>query len=223
MDGIDPTIRDQLEQKIVDRLLTLYLYSEVSDISRMTGDVKLQKLVFLSERDMIRSQTQGFNYSFFRWDHGPMSKGVYEDHEFLKNNRLVDPNSMRVSSRGWDVLEHAEELLRENAHIVSKIRDVVSEYGSMSGAQLKSEVYDMEISPLTGTDTIKVENIPEGRDIYFPLPEELQDTKFSIDDEWLHTLDILFTEDSRRGMEEAIQRAQRNESQRLDLTDAERT
>ena len=222
MDRLDPVDRDGLKHKIVDRLLTLYLYDRVSENSKMWGDVKLQKLIFLSEKRMLEEQKRGFHYQFFRWDHGPMSRGVYEDHDFLKSNNLVDSESLEVSDRGESILEEASDLFEENEEFITHIDFVTDEFGTCSGSDLKSVVYDLEVSPLTLGGSIKVEDIPEGVDIYFPIPDHLTKGVFSIDDKWLETLDILFREGSRQALDDAIERAQTNESQSLELDNVER-
>lgn len=217
MDGLDPVNREGRRQKIVDRLLTLYLYNRVSEQSKMWGDVKLQKLVFLSEKKMLEEQKRGFHYRFFRWDHGPMSKSLYEDHDFLKSNDLVDSESLQVSDLGESILDDASELLDANEGVVQYIDSVTEEFGSESGSRLKSIVYDLEVSPLTSGNSIRVEDIPEGVDIYFAIPDRMAERTFSIDDEWMETLDILFTESSREGLDDAIRRAQNSESKSLTL------
>lgn len=222
MDGLDPVDRGGLEHKIVDRLLTLYLYDNVSEVSKMWGDVKLQKLVFLTEKRMIEEDKRGFHYRFFRWDHGPMSRGVYEDHDFLKSHDLVDSESLEVSEQGRSILDQSSGLLERNEEYLSHIDEVTANFGNYSGSDLKSVVYDMEVSPLTLGRSIKVEDIPEGVDIYFPIPDHLAEGTFDIDEEWINTLDIMFRDDSREGLDAAIQRAQNSESQPLEFENVER-
>lgn len=224
MAGLSPVDREGLTHKIVDRLLTLYLYDRVSQQSKMYGDVKLQKLVFLSEKRMLENLERGYHYRFFRWEHGPMSRGVYEDHDFLQSNGLVSEESRQISERGREVLREAQDLLDQNSEFVAPIESVVDEYGSESGRQLKQLVYDMEVSPLTLDRSLRVGDIPEGVDIYFPLPDHLASNTFDIDDGWIETLSVMFDTESKDRLDRAIQDAREsNDSVPLELEHVERT
>jgi uncharacterized phage-associated protein len=221
MDNLSPVDRDELRQKVVDRLLTLYLYNKVSERGRMWGDVKLQKLIFLSEKEMINQQKAGYNYKFFRWEHGPMSKGVYEDHEFLQTHGLVSEESMGITEDGESLLDSASDLLSQNIDFLHTIDEVVDKYGTLSGAKLKQVVYDIEVSPLTRSESFRVEDIPEGVDIFFPLPDDFVEEQFTIDEGWVETLDIMFTKESREGLIRDIQRARETDSIPIELENGE--
>lgn len=207
MSGLEPSEREGVRQKIVDRLLLLYLYDRVSEESRITGDVKLQKLAFLSEKSMIERDAKGLTYKFFRWDHGPMSKEVYEDREFLEENDLVSDYTGEIKSEGQEVLEQARDVFEANREFIQDIDDVVEKYGEFSGSSLKQLVYNIEVTPLSTGRTLKVEDIPETTDIFFPIPDELAAEQFEISDGWISTLDILMSEDSRESLERSIRLA----------------
>lgn len=206
-------------EKLIDRLMLLHLYDRVSSGSKMTGDVKLQKLVFLSEKDMLERDWDGLNYKFFRWDLGPMSKGVYEDHDFLYDNGLISESGGLISESGHEILENAEGLLDENVEIVSVIDDVVDEYGHIGGGRLKNIVYDEEVTLMGSGKSMKVENIPEATDIIFKLPEEHAELSFNISDDWVETLDLLFQSESRELIARIREGAQENPSQLFEPAD----
>jgi len=202
----------EYKHKLVDRLLLLHLFDRVSDISRITGDVKLQKLVFLSENSLIEEGVDGLNYSFFRWDHGPMSKGVYEDHEYLCENRFVSEESGKILSQGKEVLDQATPVLSSNSDVIREIDSTVEKYGDMPGYRLKDIVYDMQVKLMDSDTEQKVENIPRGTDIIWSLPDEMSDKEFELSDEWAETLDIMLHEGSRKSVNAAVEEAREKPS-----------
>lgn len=210
MSGLTPSEREGIRQKIVDRLLLLYLYSRVSEMSRITGDVKLQKLAFLSEKSMLEREAKGLTYKFFRWEHGPMSKEVYEDREFLEENNLVSDYTGEINREGREVLDQARGILEANEDFIRDIDDVIDEYGQYSGAELKQIVYDVEVTPLTTGRLLRVEDIPETTDIFFPIPDELAEERFEISEDWISTLDILMVGESRESLDRSIKLAQQS-------------
>lgn len=210
MSGLTPVEREGVRQKIIDRLQLLYIYDKVSEIGRVTGDVKLQKLVFMSEKSMMERDAKGLHYKFFRWDHGPMSKEVYEDREFLEENDLVSDYTGKINNRGRDVLEQTREIFENNRSFKRDIDEVIDEYGRFSGSALKQIVYDVEVTPLTIGRSLRVEDIPPTTDIYFPIPDELTEEQFEVSDDWIETLEILMTSSSRESLDRSILKAQRS-------------
>lgn len=204
-------------QRLVDRLLLLYLFDRVSEVNRITGDVKLQKLVFLSEKEMIENEIQGMNYNFFRWDLGPMSKGVYEDHAFLCENELVSESDGTILSTGERILSKVVPLLQKNPEFARTIDDIVQSYGSISGGRLKNIVYDKEVN-LPGEDPVAVRDIQRGKTILDPVKEQYGDTTFDLPEEWIETLSIMLDPDARESVEEAITQAKNQPSSRFSIS-----
>lgn len=217
MHELTPTEREGVRQRIIDRLLLLYLYACVSENNRITGDVKLQKLAFLVEKSMLERNAKGLTYKFFRWEHGPMSKDVYEDREFLEENNLVSDYTGEIKSEGRDVLEQAKGVLEANESFIIDIDDIVDKYGEYSGAALKEIVYDVEVAPLTTGKRIRVKDIPDSTDIFFPIPDELAEDRFEMSDGWISTLDVLMVEESRRSLDRSIRYAQRSSGTTFDF------
>ena len=67
---------------------------------------KLQKLVFIAERILNEKGIKTFNYDFFAWDYGPLSKKIYLDHEKLVKNGIISNNgNITLSKRKKSFLE----------------------------------------------------------------------------------------------------------------------
>lgn len=213
MDPLTPVEREGVRQKIIDRLLLLYLYKRVTDQSRITGDTKLQKLAFLSEKSMLDRDANGLHYKFFRWEHGPMSKEVYEDREFLEENDMVSQHWGKINKKGRDILEQASPVLEENQSFLDDIDTVIDEYGKHSGGSLKDIVYDIELTPLTMRRSLKIQDIPETTDIIFPLPEDKAKDSFYLPDGWVHTLVKIMDDSAEQKLDESIRLAQNHEGE----------
>lgn len=209
----DPRDRDQ---RLIDRLLMLYLFDRVSEESKITGDVKLQKLMFLSENEMIEDQVNGLNYKFWRWDHGPMSKGVFEDHAYLCDNELVSEAQGVSLSKGREVLKEAIPVLQENSSIIDEIDDIISNFGRMSGSRLKGVVYEKEVELQDGGERMAVKDIPRGRDIFDPVSMNNFKTTFSISPEWAETLSIQLDSEARESVREGVKSGQNTQSKPFD-------
>ncbi|WP_152415908.1 type II toxin-antitoxin system antitoxin SocA domain-containing protein [Halovivax asiaticus] len=200
------------KDRLVDRLLLLHLFDRVSETSRITGDVKLQKLVFLSENSLVQEGIDGLKYSFFRWEHGPMSKEVYEDHEYLCENRFVSEESGEILSQGKEVLDQATPVLSDNSDIVREINLTIEKYGDIPGYKLKNIVYDMNVELMASGTEQKVEDIPKGTDIIWSLSNDEYNQRFELSDEWAETLDILLHERSRKSVNTAVEEARKEPS-----------
>lgn len=92
---------------MADNLLLLYLIERVHEKSkRYLGMTKLQKLVFITEKMLNEKSTKAFNYDFFAWNYGPLSKEIYLDHEKLVENDIVSHNqNITLSKRGKNSLK----------------------------------------------------------------------------------------------------------------------
>lgn len=217
MNGPAPVDRQGRKQEILDRFLSLYLFNEVSERSRMWGIMKFMKLIFLSEKKMVEAQKEGFNHRFFRYDKGPLSTEVYTDYEVLQEQQLITDNGYYISDRGREVLEESSELIEENRSIFEEIDEVVEAFGGFSGSQLKNIVYDVEVDRLPTGETIKVRDIPKNHDIIYRLPDELIREKFEIDEGWIDTLEIMMDQEARENLEGAMSDAKTQSSIELDI------
>src|SRR5713226_780820 len=71
-------MRTEIET-LIDKLLLLYSIEQGNKYGLMEGTFKLQKVPFASELSMNEQGTKGFNYTFFKYWYGPMSKEIYVD------------------------------------------------------------------------------------------------------------------------------------------------
>jgi len=174
---------------LVDILLQMFLISE----SYMDGITKLQKIVFLTEHKLVSDGVKALNHKFFRHHYGPFSKSLYDDYDYLMaNGVLVEESGIQVTEMGKRILTNCEPLFQKNEEIMIEIRSTVDKFGLIPLNILKEEVYDMEIVPVGNSVTMKIRDVPQGQDLLRKLEMSEARQNFSIDDEWIDTLDILF-------------------------------
>jgi len=193
-------------EALVDRLLMLFLISECQKIGyKITGKVKLTKLLYLSESKMVKNKIKGFNYSFFRWDYGPMSVELLRDLDCLSNNGLLKSteNFIGVTSKGKEVLKNSSELLDRNRGLLEYIQQIVREFGHYKGSSIKEIVYGL---PKIGKK-IQIGTTRHGEELLNAISFEEAKQRFMIDDEWTETLSIMIDKEMCDSLDKGIQDA----------------
>lgn len=186
-------IRDA-DEIIIDRLLLLYLINEVNKYTSL-GRTKLQKLIFLSEYNMLRNNIKGLNLKFFRWDLGPMSEEIYQDCDFLCSVGLINSTSWPIilTKLGKGFLNSFLYDIRkkgENEIILSIISGVAKNYGSMHINKLKKYVYNITIKPVGMEGKHKIKEIPLGIDIITKIEDKKAKTFFELNKKDIEDFEI---------------------------------
>ena len=132
-------------EKVMDRLLTLYLVNEcharhhVQDLS----ETKLQKLVFLSEKELIERGCKAFNYRFIRLLHPTHSQELRNDlTDLVKLGYLEEPGYNKISKTDM-ILEDFGCIFRRNEYIIRIIDKILSSYANIPTERLNDMVRDM--------------------------------------------------------------------------------
>ena len=74
---------------LINNLILLYIIHNVQEKSRnYLGMTKLQKFVFLAEKNLNENRIKALTYDFFMWDYGSLSKEFYVDYNILKQNDI---------------------------------------------------------------------------------------------------------------------------------------
>ena len=179
-----------LTETLIDRLLMLFLIGESQKHGyRITGKVKLLKLLYLSESRMIKDKMKGLNYGFYRWNYGPMSNEALRDLDFLSENNLLakEGNSIFITSRGRELLKSSSNLLNRNEDFLVHIQKTIREFGPYTGGKIKAVVY---ATPKIGERKL-IRNAEHGEELLRKLFAEEAKKRFRMDDEWTETLSIL--------------------------------
>lgn len=192
-----------------NKVLMLSLIS-MSSKQGWLGITKLQKLSFLMEYFLSKKNKRAFDYDFFMYDLGPISKGVYNDLEFLMNEELVteDEDGIRPSKLGESINNQFREIIPKE--INSAMQDIASEYASMKTAELVKSVHKMRIRLPEGT-IARVGSIPKCATV---LPKPLA-TTFKIGKEYLETFHIMCDKPLMQAIRQARRKGSKNISEAL--------
>lgn len=179
------------KERLVNLLLLLHLIKKANEEGVIEGLTKFQKLVFLSELEMIKQGHKGLSYTFIRLNYGAYSGQAKNDLEELQRNNLVTISTSRgifLTERGNEVLDAASDLFEANVEILEDIQTICEEYAAVPWRVVMALVYKMP-HPLGRKKTIKA---AEMRQVLLP-PISKKKTKhtFQIDPQWAESLEIL--------------------------------
>ncbi|MBS3815630.1 MAG: helix-turn-helix transcriptional regulator [Hadesarchaea archaeon] len=115
------------------------------------GRTRLQKMIFLIQKQVEESAPLEEEYNYFPYDYGPFSKDLYDDIDELVEEGLVKENLKteeedkkkyyyELTSKGREILE--EELkTKELKELKKKIEEIKSEYNEMNLPDLLEKIY----------------------------------------------------------------------------------
>lgn len=195
------------EKTISDRIrnivLLMYLVRKTNEKFVMEDNLKVQKLVFLSQKELTAKKMNGFAYLFLRWLKGPFSGDLNNDIVLLKQMKLLrwGDDRIELTEEGEHILESLHEIVENNKRFSDIIDDIIEEYGSLSPDEMKEKVYQMEILVPKDRKVMKIEEIPPKKLILFGLSKKNTEIEFNINEEWLDTLEVLFDDEAIQFLE----------------------
>lgn len=159
-------------QKYWDLTTVLCMFEFANRIAPIDGNLKIQKLGFISEWRAQEARVLAAHYKFFRYQFGPYSKDLANDVGFLKERGFVDVFN-RLTARGNYLVEYIRPEIERNensALSLEIIKGVCSEYARYSGIQLKRQVYEMVVPVIDYNNCpLKVRDIGYFTDILDPM------------------------------------------------------
>ena len=180
-------------EKLVDKLLLLYLIDDVSERTPFVTKTKIQKLVFISEREMLTNSEKGFNYYFIKLPHGPYSAEL--DNDLMRaRNSLVQSEIVGIEPTGRganiiptrrcvNILRDFNDLIERNQIFVQRISDINRRFGILGFKRLLKAVHHMQ-SPLhkyrKGKRPPTIASLPLRTPLLKRIPEEMASKTFSI-------------------------------------------
>jgi len=165
-------------QQIWDYIATLKLFEAVDKIGSVDGNLKIQKLVFLTELEGVRAHLAAMHLKFFRFTYGPYSKELANDVKSLIEHGIIT-STKRLTKKGQFILDYiAPEIPHSTkaSEAFSIIENVSNQYGKKSGPRLVDLVYKMMVPVYErGGELVKVEDIDYFTDIFVPSAQGLED------------------------------------------------
>jgi hypothetical protein len=187
----------QTKNKVIDRFLTLYLINDGFERKqlRFLNETKLQKLVFLSELDMINQREKGFNFYFMRLHYGPYSFDLAEEKARLIQMSFLEEKTLKPTKDATYLIKDFSELIDRNCQIMSKISCTNDTYAPLELDFLLGIVHSMPWGKAT------IHDLPERTPMLYPMKpnaikeqliiseKELDDLVMNLDPDICHDLD----------------------------------
>ncbi|MCW4049132.1 MAG: hypothetical protein NWE89_05280 [Candidatus Bathyarchaeota archaeon] len=129
------------EERIVDKFLVLYT---IADSGQGVGDTILQKLTFLSSKEMQGQGYKGFNYAFIKLHYGPFSSELQNDVSELENAHMISPLAHNATPFGLKVLDAFSHIFDQNSIITDKIKRTNRKYAHIPRDELVDLVHRMK-------------------------------------------------------------------------------
>lgn len=203
-------------EKLADQFLLLYLINDVSKRTPFVPQTKIQKLVFISEREMLRNDEKGFNYYFIKLLYGPYSPELDNDLNSLVQLEIIgaEPTGRGAkiisTRRCRNILKDFNDLIERNQIFVQKISEINRRFGILGFKRLLKAVHHMQ-SPLhkyrKGKRPPTIASLPLKAPLLKCIPEDMASETFSITPEEIATLEIYFDTEAYESLVEASKSA----------------
>jgi len=192
---VPPQFRS-INEAIADRLLLLYLLFRTRckgfSISGTAFErqLKLQKLLYWVEYEMVSTGYKGLNYHFFKWTYGPFAQEIYVDCGHLLINDLIteERRELGVTGKGYEFLENCDEVFEDNPGISAFFDRIIDRFGGYDAEDIKNATYDF---PIFGKKT-PIGRVRKGELILSKLKYGEAEQVFFIDEKWMPTFQIMF-------------------------------
>lgn len=140
------------------------------------GNLKIQKLMFVSELKGFAPRLKIAHYRFFRFTHGPYAKDLANDVIRLKELGFITNNTNQLTKRGNFLNEFLSTFINQSddaRNSAQVFENVCAEYGKFSGLQLRDRVYQMVVPVIDmNNEKQKVADIQTYTDIVDPLRDD---------------------------------------------------
>lgn len=195
-----------IRERVTNILLLLYLIERSSTKGKVEDELKLQKLVFLSQKELVERRLKAFSYNFFRWKKGPFSKHLRMDLNILIESHFLSSRygKIELTQRGKDLLNDCENLLTENKQFLRFIDNVVSNFSGKSPEEIKDFVYDLQVIVPRIRQIMTIRDVPPRQLILFKTSDRKARAIFNLDPSWLATLELSFDKDAMTSLERAV-------------------
>ena len=174
-------------ERLTDGMLSLVLLKAcVSDDGKTVGDrLKVARLLFLATHDLFSRQNKAFNFSFYRYHHGPFTTELYETWEELgwMGFLELEPGAagrLKLTDEGVAGAERYEQRLLQlgNHSIIQTFKRISDSYAQLSTDEILQKVYSMEIAPLGWREPVNLRQTPQGS--YFTAILDEKEAKLSL-------------------------------------------
>jgi uncharacterized protein YwgA len=195
-----------LRDRAIDHFLTLYLINDAFSRKNLIllPSTKLQKLVFLSEKNMIDKREKGFNFYFIKLIHGPFSQELENDVSKLVQDGYINDMGLKPTENTPAVLEDFNDIIERNRVFFRKVDAVNDDFAPMSLQKLLRIIYAMPWGRGKGRT---IADLPQRTPMLYPMKPEIVETNFRITDNEAEDLLMNFDPDALKDLSEAMKDA----------------
>jgi len=196
------------EEILTDEILFLALVDRIDELGYIGDRIKVQKMTFLSECQMFVQESKGFNFTFYRWNWGPMANGLYQAWDNLYRTGHLDEQEHFILTDAGRALarEFRHEVLEaeQNHFFWSIIDEVCQKHAKEPGGEIQEYVYKMKVVPIGYTSPMTIEDVPLTVHLIEALDEDEAKRVIAIDQGWLETLAIILHPENKASIEKAV-------------------
>jgi len=183
-----------------DTLLLLFLLQQGGDKicgkNSFDAKIKLMKLVFLAEMEMVSKRLKGFNFFYNIYKHGPSSMELLQLVDDLEARKFINydsenviysltPKAKRVVS---DFKAEVGPSSKEFFEVISKI---IEENASLSTQDLLKKVYEMKFIPNGEKEITIGEGVKRELRNRLLMKLDKPEKELNMPNEWVVTLNML--------------------------------
>lgn len=173
-------------ERLTDAMLSLVLLNTCASENGSIGDrLKVTKLLFLATYELFAQQTRAFNFSFYRYHHGPFTTELYETWGELGWIGFLEvppgpTGQIALTATGLKAAEHYHQRLDNlgNVAVLQAFKHVSDTYASLPTDELLKRVYGMEVTPLGWQQPVRIGDAPMGT--YFTCVLEAEESRASV-------------------------------------------
>lgn len=195
-----------IRERVTNVLCMLYLIDHTNKFGAIENRLKLQKMVFLAQKQSVEKKLKSFGYNFFRWHKGPFSKNLSIDLDTMQDVGFISirHDKIELTSKGREFLKDSSGLLELNENFLIVIDSIIRKYGKIPPDELKEKVYDMQVAVPQIHQLMAIRDIPPGKLILFKTADKNAKCIFGMSSSWLATLELSFSKEAMESLENAV-------------------
>ncbi len=202
--------------RLIDQFLLAYSIGDACKRTNFLSETKLQKLAFISEKEMTKTNERGFGYYFIKLYYGPYSQSLRNDLKSFVDLKIVETEKAEVGTKiiptekCTRILQDFGSISLRNKAFLKTVTEVNRQYAPLEFKKLLNSVYRMQ-SPLamseTGERTKTIARYPLRAPLLKPIQENAATKVFTLTPSEIATLEIYLEKDTFDSLTKAVESA----------------
>lgn len=202
--------------RLIDQFLLAYSIGDACKRTKFLSETKLQKLAFISEKEMTKTKGKGFGYYFIKLYYGPYSQGLRNDLKSFVDSKIVETEKAEIGTKiiptekCTRILEDFGSISLRNRTFLKTIIEVNRQYAPLEIKNLLNSVYRMQ-SPLAlsekGKRTKTIAHYALRTPLLKPIQENAATKVFTLTPSEIATLEIYLEKDTFDSLTKSVESA----------------